>query len=51
MSGALHIPGGLHYLHVEKPNLGERLETLMSRTSYVCNDQYHDVSRDVWCVL
>lgn len=32
------LAGGLHYLHVEKPTLGERLDTLMRHTNYVCDD-------------
>ena len=28
-------PGGLYYLHVEKPNCGESLQTLMEQPSYV----------------
>jgi len=28
------LPGGLHYLHVEKPNCGERLQTLMEQPNY-----------------
>ena len=34
--------GGLHYLHVEKPNLGDKLEVQMTKPDYVreCT-QYH----------
>ena len=30
------LSGGLHYLHIEKPNLGEGLDVLMNQSNYVC---------------
>ena len=32
----LSVQGGLHYLHIEKPNLGEKLEEVMKKQDYVC---------------
>ena len=29
------LPGGIHYVHAEKPNRGESLEKLMAQEDYV----------------
>ena len=29
------LPGGMHYIHAEKPNRGESLEKLMAQEDYV----------------
>ena len=39
----LSVQGGLHYLHIEKPNLGEKLEELMKKQDCACTCDLHSV--------